>query len=129
MIKLNSEDFKQFLTNNVVVRELKNKINSADTKYLDENEILDAIFPKIFTKDLNEVLNLFTDKQTSSEITQIQFALLRVYLNFFNKLKHSSTHATPKKQNIDGKTMIYNLFKYYVSQFESKDMGSLFKAK
>lgn len=111
-----------------VSNELRNKINFADLHYLNQNEI-ESIFPKIFTKDLNEILNLFTIKQNSNEITQIQFALLRIYLNFFDKSKFSNFDATPKKLNIDGKTMIYNLFKYYISQFEINNMGSLFKTK
>ena len=74
------------------------------------------ILSKLFTSDLNNILPLIAWNNNNVEI---QFSVIRIYMNFFQK----SSPLT-----IDGKTMIYNIFRCCVINFEG-NIDNLFSGK
>lgn len=106
------------------LKDLSKMSDSIKTKiFLDDKTIENEILPKIFTKDINEILNLLYCKQ-KTDFTQTLFALIRVYLAYFEKLKYEYRFSH-EKFPVNGKTMLYNIFKCYISQFKG-NMNSLF---
>lgn len=107
------------------LKDLSKMSDSIKTKtFLDDKTIENEILPKIFTKDINEILNLLYCKQKTSDFNQTLFALIRVYLAYFEKSKYKYQFSH-EKFSVDGKTMLYNIFKCYISQFKG-NMNSLF---
>ncbi len=115
-VKLNDE-FKRMCQSISSLKEIKDLISSSNFKQIPEEDIQNELFSKIFTKDLTYIKNLLSWQNNSMEV---HFSLIRIYLNFFQKSPH------PKNSNIDGKTMIYNLFRCYVTTFEG-NKDNLFK--
>jgi len=121
-MKLDKE-FEMLVQNVASFRELRDMVNSASIKQINEEEIQNDILPKIFSRDINNIIPIISWQTNSVEV---QFSLLRIYLNFFKKSPQWLGNPNPKVPDLDGKTMIFNLFRCYVETYEgNKDF--LFK--
>ena len=121
----NYREFEYLSQNAISLKELRLLLlNSSNFKVLSSEIIQKELFSKIFTKDINTIITLLAYQNNSIEI---QFSLIRIYLTFFEKSKNWSVYdPNPLPMKIDGKTMIYNLFRCYVNSFEG-NKDNLFK--
>lgn len=100
-------------------KELLEKVASANVKPISEPE-MGKVWQSVFTLEINRIIELVAFKKSS---TEVQFSLLRLYANYFNK---SPFPESDPSSSITGKAMIFNLLRCHVETFEgNKDF--LFK--
>lgn len=115
------EEFEQLVLNISSLKELRDLANPRNIKQISD-DLPKEILSKLFTNDLNNIIPLISWNNNNVEI---QFSLIRIYLKYFQKTKN---YDSLNNINIDGKTMLFNIFRCCVMTFEG-NFDNLFSGK